>query len=167
MKIKQFSHLAFNCKNLEKSVAFYRDILGCTEKFTLRYADIMSAMEENIKERGMKPPKALVKYFEKRKDKKWIVYVEFPDGVFVELFDSFMAFIPHKAKNLHYHYQHFSLVVEDIQKAKEELVAKGVRIDTDITLGPDFTYQMWIHDPDGNKFELMQYTGKSLQVVGN
>ena len=26
---------------------------------------------------------------------------------------------------------------------------------------------MWIHDPDGNKFEIMQYTDKSLQHHGN
>ena len=25
---------------------------------------------------------------------------------------------------------------------------------------------MWIHDPDGNKFEIMQYTYKSLQHHG-
>lgn len=26
---------------------------------------------------------------------------------------------------------------------------------------------MWTHDPDGNKFEIMQYTPKSLQFKGN
>ncbi len=26
---------------------------------------------------------------------------------------------------------------------------------------------MWVHDPDGNKFEIMQYTDKSFQVVGH
>ena len=40
-------------------------------------------------------------------------------------------------------------------------------IDTPITKGPSETYQMWLHDPDGNKFEIMQFTDKSIQVVGN
>lgn len=33
--------------------------------------------------------------------------------------------------------------------------------------GQSETWQMWIHDPDGNKFEIMQYTDKSLQHHGN
>ena len=56
--------------------------------------------------------------------------------------------------------------MDDIYKTKEELVSKGVKIDTDISFGPDYTYQMWIHDPDGNKFEIMQYTERSFQMVG-
>ena len=30
----------------------------------------------------------------------------------------------------------------------------------------DNTWQMWSHDPDGNKIEFMQYTEKSFQLVG-
>ena len=38
----------------------------------------------------------------------------------------------------------------------------------DVRLGySHFAWQMWIHDPDGNKFEIMQYTDLSLQHQGN
>lgn len=162
MRIKEFGHLAFNCRNQQKSVAFYRDILGCSEKFSLTYSDMIVS----VKNSGYKVPKFFIDILEKRKDKVWLTYMEFPDGVFVELFDQLGAFLSHKAQPLHYNYQHFALIVDDIYKTKEELVSKGVKIDTDISFGPDYTYQMWIHDPDGNKFEIMQYTERSFQMVG-
>jgi hypothetical protein len=41
----------------------------------------------------------------------------------------------------------------------------GIKLDKDIDLGPDGTYQLWIVDPDGNRIELMQYTEKSKQLI--
>ena len=55
----------------------------------------------------------------------------------------------------------------DIYKARDEFLEKGIELDTDISKGPSETYQMWLHDPDGNKFEVMQYTENSIQVKGN
>ena len=57
--------------------------------------------------------------------------------------------------------------MDDIHKTRDELVSKGVEIDVEPNIGPSKTWQMWIHDPEGNKFEIMQYTEGSLQVVGN
>ena len=51
--------------------------------------------------------------------------------------------------------------------ARKELEARGVTFDTQICKGPSETYQMWTHDPDGNRFEIMQYTEKSYQLVGH
>ena len=39
MQIKELGHLAFKCRDLKKSVAFYRDVLGFTPKFSLYYGD--------------------------------------------------------------------------------------------------------------------------------
>ena len=50
---------------------------------------------------------------------------------------------------------------------REELVKAGIEIDIEPNKGQSETWQMWIHDPDGNKFEIMQYTDKSLQHHGN
>lgn len=36
----------------------------------------------------------------------------------------------------------------------------------DISLGIDNTWVMWMKDPDGNPFEIMEYTDKSYQVIG-
>ncbi|MCQ2515213.1 MAG: VOC family protein [Ruminococcus sp.] len=162
MAIAQFGHVAFNCKNLEKSVAFYRDILGCKEKFSFLYEDFFGI----IKSSGYPVPDFVFKLLEKKKNKPWLTYLEIKDGIYIELFDQLAAFICHKAKNIHLNYQHFAIIVDDIEATKADLIAKGVKIDTDISFGPDFTYQMWIHDPDGNKIEIMQYTDKSFQVVG-
>ena len=43
---RAISHLGFNCKDIEKSVAFYRDILGFAEKFTLTYNDMADQMTQ-------------------------------------------------------------------------------------------------------------------------
>ena len=32
--------------------------------------------------------------------------------------------------------------------------------------GPDHTSQIWLEDPDGNKFEVHQYSDKSMQQQG-
>ena len=40
-------------------------------------------------------------------------------------------------------------------------------IETGISLGMDKTYQMWMHDPEGNRFELMEYTDESYRLHGN
>lgn len=162
MEIKEFGHLAFNCRNQQRSVAFYRDILGCKEKFSLTYADMIVSVRNS----GYKVPKFFYTFLEKRKDKVWLTYMETQDGVFLELFDQFGAVFSHRPQAFHTNFQHFALIVEDIHKTREELIAKGVKIDTDLSFGPDNTYQLWIHDPDGNKFEIMQYTDKSFQLVG-
>ena len=162
MKINQFGHLAFNCKNQQKSVAFYRDILGFEEKFSFMYSDFI----EIVKNSGYKVPSLFLKMLEKRKDRTWLTYLEAADGIYIELFDQMGAFLMHKAKAIHFNYQHFAIIVDDIEQTKADLIAGNVGIDTDISFGPDFTYQMWIHDPDGNKIEIMQYTDESFQVVG-
>lgn len=57
--------------------------------------------------------------------------------------------------------------VEFFLKGDEQLVAAGVVPDTEIPKGPSETYQFWVSDPDDNKFEIMQFTDKSYQVVGH
>lgn len=161
MEIKQFGHLAFNCKNQQKSVAFYRDVLGCQEKFSFHYDTFIDIAKNS----GYKVPNFAFKMLEKKKGKVWLTYLEFGDGVFIELFDQVGALIANRPAFFHNNYQHFAIIVDDIKKTKAELVSKGVQIDVDINLGADQTYQMWIHDPDGNKIEIMQYTENSYQLT--
>ncbi len=66
-----------------------------------------------------------------------------------------------------YGYQHLSIQVADLAQARSDLLAAGVVPDTEISQGPDYTRQFWIHDPDGNRIELMEYAARSFQVVGN
>ena len=74
---------------------------------------------------------------------------------------------PHTAWNEHVDYSHFALTVDDIYATREKLEDRGLTFDTEISKGPSETYQMWAHDPDGNKFEIMQFTDKSYQLVGH
>ena len=148
MKVKELGHLAFKCKDLERSEAFYRDVLGFKRKFSLKYSDRADCAP---------PPE---------KDREWIVYMQISDRLFIELFD------PENAKEYSlpdwdkFNYQHLALIVEDIFEAEKELKEKGAPIDSSPELGIDNTWQMWSHDPDGNKIEFMQYTDKSYQIVG-
>ena len=63
--------------------------------------------------------------------------------------------------------QYLALMVDDIFEARKELIEAGIEIDIEPNKGQSETWQMWIHDPDGNKFEIMQYTDLSLQHQGN
>ena len=96
-----------------------------------------------------------------------IVYIEIAHGLLFELFQCFEGLWPDAKWNLNIGYSHYALLVDDIFKTRDKLIARGVEIDTEISKGPSETYQMWVHDPDGNKFEIMQYTENSYQVVGN
>ena len=146
MVIKELGHLAFKCSNLEESLHFYRDILGFQEKFCLYYTDI-----------GQSIP---------GEEERWIVYVQVTERLFIELFDGRGA-AEHCIPNGNtFNYQHLSLIVEDIHAACSELKAKGAHVDEEPSLGIDNTWQMWSHDPDGNKIEFMQYTPQSFQLVG-
>jgi hypothetical protein len=97
--------------------------------YSTKYASIVS----HFAEKRTKVP-AIMNIYKKRVDQKWLVYMELSNGSFIELLNSFWTFIPHRAWKFHYHYQHFALVINDIQKTKEDLISKGVKIDQDIKL---------------------------------
>lgn len=163
----QIGHVAFICKDLPTSIAFYRDQLGFTNKFVITYGDWLNHHLEQSKEAGVSPNPDMVARLTPKQDKTWIAYFEMGGGQFVELFDADGAHIlcPPTPETLNY--SHVALLVEDIHQAHEELKAKGVPIDTPPSLGLEGTWQMWTHDPDGNRIEYMQYTEKSWQLTGH
>lgn len=167
MRIRAISHLGFNCKDLEKSIAFYRDIMGCTEKFTLTYGDIVADVERECAAKGKKEPLYL-KALRRFADKKWSVYMQWNGESFIELFYAMGAKKRHIPGQRDLNYTHYALEVEDIQAYRQEIIARGGAqyLDTEITKGVDNTWQFWMHDPDGNKFEIMEYTPNSYQVAG-
>ena len=57
-------------------------VLGCREKFSLYYGDMIPPTPE---ERAKVPPEVMAR-LEKLKDVRWIVYLEWMDGYFIELF---------------------------------------------------------------------------------
>ena len=149
------------------SIHFYCDILGCSKKFTLTYGDMADDIEKENKALGKKIP-FYASVFRKQADRKWAVYVQLPGcESFIELFDQMGVKKRKSATQIDMGFTHFSLEVNDIYAFRQNIIDRGGReyLDTDIKLGLDNTLQMWMHDPDGNLFEVMEYTSESYQVV--
>lgn len=162
------SHLGFNCKDLEKSIAFYRDILGCREKFTMTYGDMADDICKKASEKGEKVP-FYAKMMGKMRDTKWSVYMSWSENTFIELFNIPRAKrkrVPNPADDLNY--THYSLQVTDLHAFRDQIISRGGAqyIDKDIEMGMDNTWVMWMKDPDGNPFEIMEYTETSYQTAG-
>ena len=162
------SHLGFNCKDLEKSIAFYRDILGCKEKFTMTYGDMLDDICKKAEEKGEKAP-FYAKPMEKMRNTKWSVFMSWSENTFIELFYIPRARrnrVPNPADDLNY--THYSLQVSDLKAFREQVIVRGGApyIDRDIEMGLDHTWVMWMKDPDGNPFEIMEYTAASYQAIG-
>ena len=87
MIIKPNAHLGFNCKDLDRTQKFYEDVLGCKEKFTLYYGDLITANQDRLDQ--IDPEE--VRKWEKYKSVRWIVYLEWMDGFFIELFNEIGA----------------------------------------------------------------------------
>jgi lactoylglutathione lyase/glyoxylase I family protein len=88
-------------------------------------------------------------------------YLEFGDGNFIELFED----VSRSAAAALGRLAHFCLETPDIDATMESLSARGIGFSPK-KLGSDSTYQIWLKDPDGNEFEIHQYTAESSQIVG-
>jgi lactoylglutathione lyase/glyoxylase I family protein len=89
------------------------------------------------------------------------IYLEFGEGNFVELFED-ASRGPGAARG---RLAHFCLETPDINAAMLSLEERGIEFSPK-KLGCDSTYQIWLKDPDGNDFEIHQYTPNSSQIVG-
>lgn len=160
-------HLGFNCKDLEKSMWWYETFLGCHEKFTLYWGDMIPRNPEHLK--NMDPER--LAYLEKIKDEKWIVYMEFEDcpGTFVELFNEPTANVPHiPDQSVDLNYTHYAHTVDNVQAFYESVLAKGGEeyVYLPPRLNIDRTRAMWLQDPDGNRMEFIEYNPYSMELIG-
>lgn len=126
-------HVAFVVRDMEKSMEFYRDILG----FTFF----------NQIDREFKPCKM------DGTGKPWMNFLRVNPVTTIEL--SYGIDEPFKTESNSAGFMHMCLECDDVFKAVEYLRDKGVQIDVEAMKGVDGNYQAWIHDPDGNKIELM------------
>lgn len=167
MKFTDLGHIGFNVKNMEEMLHFYCDCLGLKQIFTLTYGDLYRQMKSDI-EQGTSPKNMndnLLTMFKEMSDKPWLTYLQITNGQFLEFFYTYDGKPLAKDLSQKCCYQHCSLVVDDIEAANAELIAKGITPDTKIQMGLDNTKQFWLTDPDGNRIELMEYTSDSLQVT--
>ncbi|MHC5373272.1 VOC family protein [Enterococcus sp. LJL120] len=130
------AHVGINVHEMKKSLNFYCDTLGLTHKFSIEDHD----------------------------GNPWIEYLELGDKQFIELFyhPDAVGKSPDLWKLNRIH--HVALSVEDIFGLYSSLLDTEVNIKEAPKLGPDFTWQMWLKDPDGNEIEIMQYTEDSYQL---
>lgn len=165
---RTISHLGFNCKDIEKSIAFYRNVLGCEEKFTLTYNDMADDLTRKANAAGKKPG-LMIKAMRFMGKKTLLTYMSWGEDSFIELFSVPSAKrrrIPDPKNDLNY--THFAQVVSDLQEFRRQAIERGGAdyFDTEISMGIENTWQMWMHDPDGNHFEVMEYTPQSYQITG-
>lgn len=131
--IKGIAHTAYNVADMEKSLAFYCDVLGFKKAFSIR------------DDQG----------------KPWIEYVKVCPGQFIELFYTNGRKSHQYSDELNY--SHLCLEVDDIREIAARIKAKGLTLDVEPTQGKDLNYQCWVRDPDGNRIEFMQMHPDSLQ----
>lgn len=156
MEFNSLMHVSFYAKDLEGIREFYESKLGAKIKMMVRNSAYKDKPEHLFYERAQSDPDGIA-----------IVYFELAPGQFIEFFPALKEQKPHTAFNEYIGYSHFGLIVEDIHKTREDFVKQGVPIDVEPTVGNSHTWQMWIHDPEDNRIEVMQYTDKSYQIVGN
>lgn len=155
MKFNSIMHLAFFTDQFDVIRDFYETKLGCKVKMLVKNKVYLDSENERMKRLAEDDPDGI-----------FLIYYEIAPEQFIEFFPKMGNQGPHSEWNENLGYAHFALLVDDIYETRDELIAAGVEIDTAISKGPSGTYKMWIHDPDGNRFEIMQYTEESQQLKG-
>lgn len=134
MAVKGLAHTALNVSDMEKSIAFYCDVLGFRKAF-----------EMNHPETG----------------KPWIVYLYAGGDQFLELFYGGVDYREYQDTNIGF--SHFCLEVQDIQQIAKQITDAGWELDRPVKFGIDGNWQCWVRDPDRNRVELMQIGEESPQ----
>lgn len=157
MLFESIMHIAFYTDRMDEMIEFYSKKLDAKIKYVTRFSAYIN--------RDDRP------HFQKiaKEDPNRIfnVYLEICPGQFIELFPKTYDQVEDVGWNTRLGYTHFALLTTDIFKTKADLLARGLVSFTELSKGPSETWQIWYKDPDGNCFEIMQFTEKSLQVVGN
>jgi catechol 2,3-dioxygenase-like lactoylglutathione lyase family enzyme len=94
-----------------------------------------------------------------RQGRPFGIYLKLAESSFVEIFEEPVQ----SAENPSL--AHFCLETDDLHALTLALRDAGI-VFTEKKLGCDGTWQIWLHDPDGNAFEVHQCTPQSLQFAG-
>ncbi len=93
----------------------------------------------------------------RRKGKKFGFYFDMGGRTFVEVFEK-----PESEFTETNQINHICLEAHDLDAFIAHVRSKGVKI-SDKVMGVDHTWQAWMADPNGVKYEIFQYTDKSMQ----
>ncbi len=131
--IRGIGHLALRVRDLDRSLDFWRDRVGFQE------------MQRLKRDNG----------------DTWLVYLRITDDQYLELFPGATTEqVPADDDN---GVMHICLEIEDLDEEIARLEQAGVKIVSPIKGGIDNNRGAWIHDPDGNRIELMEMHPNSIQ----
>jgi lactoylglutathione lyase len=132
--ISQIAHWALKVKDLERSLAFYRDTLGFAEMMRINWPDT---------------------------GKLLLVYLRVTDTQYLELFPEGKGDQAPGEEITSMH--HVCLQVDNIADTAATLAKIGIPLFREAKLGLDGNNQCWIKDPDGNRIEFMQMLPGNMQ----
>lgn len=132
---KHIGHIALRAKDIEKTVSFYRDVLGMKEAFRMYHGEggALSA-----------------------------IYLCVAAGEFIEIFPNGTEGYTIESNTIGY--AHLCIEVEDAARTLRELREKGIPVDRELQTGLSKCKMFWTHDPDGNSIEFMELPPESLQA---
>lgn len=135
--ITGITHQAIRARDIEKTAAFYTEVLGLQEAFRMYHPDGTLGT----------------------------IYLYIAKSQFLEVFSGGAKEM--ELENDLIGHCHLCFEVSDAKTAIEVFRSKGAPIDSEIRTGKSLCIQFWTHDPDGNKIELMQLPPESLQAQAN
>jgi lactoylglutathione lyase len=127
-------HVAIKVRDLDASLAFY-------EK--LGFPEILRLLN--------------------KEGKPWIVYLRINDNTLLELFPGGAGEVAGPERT---GVNHLSLAVSDLDATEAHLQSVGVPLASPRKAGRgvDGNRGMWVHDPDGNRIEIMEMAPDSIQA---
>lgn len=156
MKFNALMHVSVFCENMDAMFGFYEKVLGCPAKMVIRNYAYADKTESPYYKAAQADPNGIC-----------IVYFEVGSGQYIECIAAGKGLKQKENWKEYLGISHLALTVDDIFKMKDELEQKGVVIDSPPRIGNSATWQMWIHDPEDNPIEIMQYTENSFQLTGH
>lgn len=166
MKILNTAHVAYQVSDLNKALAFYEGCLGLKQKFSILNSELIVSFQSNEAGNISLEYQQYLEHLMTHPNDIWMLYLEVAPHQFIELFSGNPQMPYINADIGQNGFLHLSLEVDDIYKAREELLEKKANVTSEVSMGLDKTWQFWAADPDGNKVEFFQYTKDSWQVTG-
>ena len=127
----RFGHVAFRVSDLEQSIRWYAEAFGARKVY-------------HAKQEGERPE---------------LLFLEFAKGQFVEFFTNGKNKVQQPRDAIGY--QHFCLLVDDLDQALRHLADMNVHPDRPRFIGRAQQRIAFISDPDGNVIELMEVPPES------
>ena len=135
--ITSIGHAAVWVSDMEKSLHFYCDILGCRKAFSSEYMG-----------------------------RPGTEYLAVANGALIELFyGGIKHALPPKSEEHPAGFSHFCLNVDDLHKTVAEIKARGGVLSVEPKRGMNGNWQAWITDPDGVEIELMELELEYIKKV--